>query len=170
MSTNRSVWQDKAGVPGAIREIPVPSKVADGELVVKVYAWAVNPADTMVQDMALPFITYPLILGEDVAGTVKVVGSAAASKFKAGDCILAMALCAAVMNPEQGGFPDYVILDHTMACKIPESLSLNDASVFPLWRRSWSIFKGLPRHVFPQRQLHQHWQVRLHLGRQLRCR
>ena len=132
MSTNRSVWQDKAGVPGAIRKSPVPSNIADDELVVKVHAWAVNPADAMVQDMPLPFITYPLILGEDVAGTVEVVGSAAASKFKVGDRILAMALGAAVMKPEQGGFQDYVILDHTMACKIPDSLSFNDASVFPL--------------------------------------
>ncbi|KAK9363578.1 hypothetical protein V1504DRAFT_437721 [Lipomyces starkeyi] len=84
MSTNHSFWQDKAGVPGAIRESPVPSKVADGELVVKVQAWAVNPADAV-------------ILGEAVAGTIEVVGSVAASKFK-----------------------------------IPDSLSFNDASVFPL--------------------------------------
>ncbi|KAK9484580.1 hypothetical protein V1527DRAFT_483835 [Lipomyces starkeyi] len=100
-------WQDKAGVPGAIRESPVPSKVADGELVLKVHAWAVNPADAVVQDIPLPFITYPLILGEDVAGTIEVVGSAAASKFKVGDRILAMALGAVVMKPEQGGFQDY---------------------------------------------------------------
>jgi NADPH:quinone reductase-like Zn-dependent oxidoreductase len=74
----------------------------------------------MVQDMPLPFITYRLILGEHVAGTVEVVGSAAASKFKVGDRILAMAPGAAVMKPEQGGFQDYVILDYTMACKIPD--------------------------------------------------
>ncbi|KAK9312073.1 oxidoreductase [Lipomyces starkeyi] len=132
MSTNHSFWQDKAGVQGAIRESAVPSKVADSELVVKVHAWAVNPADAVVQDMPLPFITYPLILGEDVAGTIEVVGSAAASKFKVGDRILAMAFGAVVMKPEQGGFQDYVILDHTLACKIPDSLSFNDASVFPL--------------------------------------
>ncbi|KAK9331791.1 hypothetical protein V1520DRAFT_368290 [Lipomyces starkeyi] len=87
MSTNRSFWQDKAGVPGAIRDSPVPSKVADGELVVKVHAWAVNPADVVVQDMPLLFITYPLILGEDVAGTIEVVGSAAASEFKLPDSL-----------------------------------------------------------------------------------
>ena len=119
-------------MPGAVRESPVPSRIADGELIVKVHAWAVNPADYMVQDMPLPFITYPLILGEDVAGTVKAVGSAAASKFRVGDRILGLALGAVVMKPEQGGFQDYVVLDHIMACQIPDSLSFNDASVFPL--------------------------------------
>ena len=132
MSTNRSVWQDKAGVPGVIRESPVPTKIADHELVVKVHAWAVNPADCVVQDIPLSFITYPLILGEDVAGTVELVGSAAASKFKVGDRIVAMALGAAIMKAEQGGFQDYVILDQIMACKIPDSMSFSEASVFPL--------------------------------------
>ena len=132
MSTNRSVWQDKAGVPSTIRESPAPTSVGDSELVVKIHSWAVNPADAMVQDTPLPFITYPLILGQDVAGFVALVGSAAASSFKVGDRILAMALGAVVMKPEQGGFQDYVVVDHTMACKIPDSLSFNEASVFPL--------------------------------------
>lgn len=118
-------------MPGVIRESPVPSKIADGEIMVKVHAWALNPADHIVQDTALPFITYPLILGEDVAGTVELVGSAA-STFKEGDRIVSLALGAAVLKPEQGGFQVYVVLDHTMACKIPEHLSFKEAAVFPL--------------------------------------
>lgn len=133
MSTvNRSVWQDKAGIPGAIRESAIPSKIGDSEILVKAHSWAINPADGMVQDIPLPFITYPLVLGEDVAGTVELVGSEAAAKFKKGDRVLAFALGAAVMKPEQGGFQNYVIHDHTMACKIPDSLTFNEAVVFPL--------------------------------------
>lgn len=129
---NRSLWQDEAGVPGVIRETPIPSQIADEEIVVKVHAWAMNPADAMVQDIALPFIKYPLILGEDITGTVESVGSAAATKFQPGDRILGLALGAAVAKPEQGAFQDYVILDYNMACKIPDTLSFTDASVFPL--------------------------------------
>ncbi|KAF4630235.1 hypothetical protein G7Y89_g7905 [Cudoniella acicularis] len=132
MPTNRSVWQDKAGVPGTIRESPIPSKLTDGELLVKVHAWAVNPADAFLQDAPLPWMSYPLILGEDIAGTVSAVGSTASPNFKIGDRILGFALGAGTMKPEQGGFQDNVILDHTMACKIPDSLSFVDASVFPL--------------------------------------
>ena len=130
--SNRTVWQDKPGVPGIIRESPVPSEIAENELVVQVHAWALNPADVMIQDTPLPFITYPVVLGEDIAGTVETVGTAAASRFKAGDRILGFARGAGIGKPEQGGFQDYVILEHTMACKIPDSLSFVDAAVFPL--------------------------------------
>ncbi|KAA8645830.1 hypothetical protein EYZ11_010710 [Aspergillus tanneri] len=133
MSTlNRSLWQEQAGVPGVLREGSIPSNIADDEILVKVHAWAMNPADAMVQDVPLPFIKYPLIMGEDVAGTVKSVGSAARARFQPGDRVLGLALGAAVAKPEQGAFQDYVILDHNMACKIPDSLSFIDASVFPL--------------------------------------
>ncbi|KAJ6015839.1 hypothetical protein N7540_010430 [Penicillium herquei] len=129
---NQSVWQDQAGVPGVIRESPIPSQISDEEIVIKVNAWAMNPADAMVQDIPLPFIKYPLILGQDIAGTVESVGSVAASKFQPGDRILGLALGAAVAKPEQGAFQEYVILNYNMACKIPDTLSFTDASVFPL--------------------------------------
>ncbi|CAI7644692.1 unnamed protein product [Penicillium viridicatum] len=129
---NRSLWQDEAGVLGVVRESPIPSQIADEQIVVKVHVWAVNPADAVVQDIPLPFIKYPLILGEDVAGTVESVGSAATAKFQPGDRVLGLALGAAVAKPEQGAFQDYVVLDYSMACKIPDSMSFTNASVFPL--------------------------------------
>ncbi|KAL2022197.1 hypothetical protein VTK56DRAFT_6026 [Thermocarpiscus australiensis] len=133
MSTlNRSLWQDQAGVPGVVRESPIPSNIADNEILVKVHAWAMNPADAMAQDVPLPFIKYPLVPGEDVAGTVERVGSAATAKFQPGDRVLGLALGAVIAKPEQGAFQDYVILDHSLACKIPYSLSFTEASVFPL--------------------------------------
>jgi NADPH:quinone reductase-like Zn-dependent oxidoreductase len=133
MSTlNHSLWQDQAGAPGIICESPIPSNIADNEILVKVHAWAMNPAGAMVQDVPLPFIKYPLILGKDVAGTVERAGSAATARFQPGDRVLGLALGAATAKPEQDAFQDYVILDHSMACKIPDSLSFIEASVFPL--------------------------------------
>ncbi|EAU34596.1 conserved hypothetical protein [Aspergillus terreus NIH2624] len=106
MAVNRSLWQDEAGIAGVIRETAIPTTVASNEILVKVNAWAMNPADAMVQDVALPFIKYPLILGEDIAGTVEKVGSEATGKFKVGDRVLGLALGAAVFKPEQGAFQD----------------------------------------------------------------
>ncbi|OTA58803.1 GroES-like protein [Hypoxylon sp. EC38] len=124
MSTNRSLWQDKPGVPGVIRKSPTPSQLEDRQLFVKVHAWAVNPCDALLQDQALPFIQYPVILGQDIAGVVAAVGSTAASKFKVGDRVFAFTI--------NNGFQDYVSVDHTLTAKIPESLSFAEASVFPL--------------------------------------
>ena len=123
MPTSRSVWQDKPGVPGIIREDPTP-KLEDHQLLLKVHAWAINPCDAMLQDQALPIVTYPVILGQDVAGTVEEVGAAAASKFKVGDRVFGFSY--------NNGFKDYVTLNNILAAKIPDSLSFNDASVFPL--------------------------------------
>ncbi|KAF2500142.1 GroES-like protein [Lophium mytilinum] len=132
MPTNRSLWQDKPGEPGIIRESPYPSNLQDSELIVKVHAWAMNPCDSMLQDHSLPFITYPVILGEDIAGTVSAVGRLAALKFSIGDRITGIALGAVSKRPAHSGFQEHLILDHTMACKIPATLSFAAAAVFPL--------------------------------------
>ena len=123
MPTNRSLWQDKPGVPGVIREDSIP-ELEDEQLLVKVHAWAMNPCDAMLQDKSLPFVKYPVVLGQDVAGTVEDVGPTAASKFKVGDRVFGFSI--------NNGFKGYVTLNHALAAKIPNSLSFNDASVFPL--------------------------------------
>lgn len=121
---NRSVWQDKDGIPGVIRESPIPSELQDREVLVKVHAWAINPCDAMLQDKSLPFIKYPVILGQDVAGTVENVGSIAANKFKKGDRVFGFSM--------NNGFQEYVTLDHTVTAKIPGSMPYRDLTVFPL--------------------------------------
>ena len=153
MSTNRSFWQDKPGGSGSIRSspIPSPSRLADDQLLVKVRAWALNPADPMVQDTALPFITCPLILGEDIAGTVLAVGSAAGGKFSVGDRVIGFG--SGNGKPEQGAFQEYVVLSYASACKIPNDMSFSEGVVFPLCisTAACALFKkmylGLP---FPQ--------------------
>ncbi|KAK0610595.1 oxidoreductase [Bombardia bombarda] len=142
MPINRSIWQDRAGIPGAIREAPLPSTVEPNKIVVKVHAWAMNPCDAMLQDKSLPFIKYPLILGQDVAGVITTVGTAAAAKFKIGDRVFGFSI--------NNGFQDYITLDHTLAARIPASLSFADASVFPLCVTTSSLslfgkdYLGLP--------------------------
>ncbi|KAI4862984.1 GroES-like protein [Hypoxylon rubiginosum] len=132
---NRVFWQDKVGVPSVIREGPIPSQVGDGELLIKVRAWAMNPVNAYLQTVALPFFRYPSIPGEDVAGTVELVGSAvaASSKFKVGDRVAGLALGAlGGGGTDRGGFQDFVVLDAAMAYRVPDALSFAEASVFPL--------------------------------------
>ncbi|KAI1370525.1 GroES-like protein [Hypoxylon crocopeplum] len=133
-ATNRCFWQDNARVPAAIREGTIPTKVGDGEILIKVQAWAVNPVDAYIQVNALPFFKYPMIPGSDIAGVVSLVGSGIASqKFKVGDRVLGLALGASAQGKtEYGGFQHYVVVDHVMASKIPDSLAFAEAAVFPL--------------------------------------
>lgn len=132
MPTHRSYWQIKAGVPGEIRNVETPTKLADDEVLVKVHAWGLNPCDHMVADLPLPFIKYPVILGEDIAGVVQAVGAQAASKFKAGDRVTAVALGASKFKSEHGAFQEHTVVNQVLACKIPDSLSFTDAATLPL--------------------------------------
>lgn len=135
MPTNRAAWQDKAGTQLSIRDTPYPdpTSLSPTQILLKAHAWAINPCDIMIQDSdSLPFISYPLILGEDAAGTVFSAGTTASARFKPNDRILAMTLGSGVKKPEMGGFQEYVIVESQLACHIPDSMSFAEASVFPL--------------------------------------
>jgi len=96
-SKRKSAYQVSYVIP----ESSIPATIADTELIVKVHAWAMNPADALIQDMSLPFVTYPLILGEDIAGTVSLAGPA--FPFKPGDRILASTIGSVSHKPGRGG-------------------------------------------------------------------
>ncbi|KAL8700768.1 MAG: hypothetical protein Q9201_005268 [Fulgogasparrea decipioides] len=133
MATNRAAWQDEPGVRLQIRPTPYLSILSPTQILVKSRAWAINPADHFIQDTAeVSFITYPVILGEDIAGTVVSVGSAAAARFKTDDRVLAVALGSTLNISEMGGFQEYVIAEAGLACHIPASMSFAEASVYPL--------------------------------------
>ncbi|KAK8075428.1 hypothetical protein PG997_010091 [Apiospora hydei] len=128
-AVNRVLWQDEVGAPGVIREraLPTDDELGDRNVLVKVHAWAMNPCDSMLQTTALPFVKYPVILGQDVAGTVESVapGSGAASKFSVGDRVFGFTA--------NYGFQEYVALDYTLMAKIPsEDIPYRDAVVFGL--------------------------------------
>ncbi|KAK7914223.1 hypothetical protein PG985_011926 [Apiospora marii] len=136
---NRILWQDDVGVPGVIREraIPTTDDLGDRKVLVKVQAWAMNPCDSLLQSTALPFVKYPVVLGQDIAGTVEAVapGSAAASQFRVGDRIFGFTV--------NHGFQDYVALDYTLMARIPSAdMPYRDAVVFGLCATtsSFSLF------------------------------
>ena len=79
-------------------------KVAADELKIRVGSWAVNPADAIVHDTALPLIIYASILGEDALGAVEGVERAAFSGSKAEGRTLVLILDAPVAKLKQGGF------------------------------------------------------------------
>ncbi|KAI1808912.1 GroES-like protein [Daldinia bambusicola] len=139
ITTNRTFWQDKTGIPGSIRETAEPlsdTTLSEAEVLVKVHAWGLNPIDAYLQDVPLPFVKYPLVPGTDVAGTVVRVGSGpgpGSGRFEAGDRVLAYAPGISFPErPERGAFQEYTVLDSALVAKIPDAVSFAEAAVFPM--------------------------------------
>lgn len=104
--------------------VPVP---AAGELLVRVRAAGVNPADLAVRNGQFKMMDkrpFPKVLGSDVAGEV-VVG---AGPFSAGDRVFAM------LDPLRGAgaTASHTVVPVSSCAAMPASLSFEDAAAVPL--------------------------------------
>ncbi len=103
---------------------------------VRVRAVAVNPFDRIQQtmgDIITPWITYPFVVGSDLAGEVVEIGSGV-SRFRVGDRVLGYAAGADKRRNRaaEGAFQDYAVVLAHMAAPIPDAMAFEDAAVLPL--------------------------------------
>jgi len=110
------------------RPIPTPGP---GELLVRNHAIAANPVDWKIQEYELFLSKYPTVLGSDVCGIVSAVGPSV-TRFKVGDRVTGFS--AVVYNSEidHGAWQTYTILRELATTKIPDSMSFEEGSVFPM--------------------------------------
>jgi len=107
--------------------VPIP---APDEILVKVYASGVNPVDWAIRKGAnirmRSFLTLPMTLGWDAAGTVEVVGSEVTA-FRKGHAVYG------VPNfPGNGSYAEYCAAKANQFALKPQSLSFNEAAGVPL--------------------------------------
>jgi NADPH:quinone reductase-like Zn-dependent oxidoreductase len=116
------------GAPKLLKHEDAPRpEPKENELLVRVIACGVNPADPLVISgrLAKEFGTHlPLIPGYDVAGVVERTG-AKVTKFKAGDGVYGYALFG-------GGWAEYAVLAENEAALKPKSVSYVEAAAVPL--------------------------------------
>lgn len=114
-------------------ERPVP---AAGEILVKVYAASVNPADYIIRqggnDLLKPFLQLPLGLGLDAAGVVEEVGPEVIN-FKKGDKVYG------VTNFLDGGYTEFLSAKADNFAGMPRNTSFNEAGSLPACARmAWN--------------------------------
>lgn len=86
--SNRASWLlDKQHPVNAVKIAPYTA-ASDNEIVIKVKAMAINPADVKIQQMGMLITDYPAILGCDVAGEVIEVGPSLADVYNVGDRVI----------------------------------------------------------------------------------
>ncbi|WP_432719934.1 NADP-dependent oxidoreductase [Jeongeupia wiesaeckerbachi] len=109
-------------------DVPVPV-AGDDELLVRVKAAGVNPADWKIREGRLAdrlAHTLPLTLGWDVAGVVEAVG-ASVTDFKPGDAIYALPDVS-----RNGCYAEYVVMRASDAAHKPPTVSFVEAAGVPV--------------------------------------
>lgn len=132
---NTALWMPKRGARLEVGPAPYTSPAAN-EIVVRSRALAVNPVDGIpgfAYRLVLPWLTFPAVLGMDVAGEVVEVGSAV-TRFKPGDRAVghAFGIERDRNRAAEGAFQHYVVLIEHMVARIPDDLAFEQAAVLPL--------------------------------------
>ncbi|WPN20876.1 NADP-dependent oxidoreductase [Pseudomonas marginalis] len=113
---------------GRISEMPAP-EVGAHDVLVQVHATSVNLLDLKIRTgefkLILPY-SFPLILGNDLAGVVVRVG-ASVRRFKPGDEVYARPPQARI-----GTFAELIAVDENALALKPENLSMEEAAALPL--------------------------------------
>jgi len=103
----------------------------EGQLVIKNAVVGINPSEWKLQNEAVFPITYPAILGSDVAGEVVEIGSGV-TRFKVGDRVTAQAEGLLMGDYAMSGFQAYTVVDERITIPIPNSIPYEQAAVIPL--------------------------------------
>ena len=135
MPENTALWLNAKRGPFTVGASPYTAPRAD-EIVVCVRAVAVNPFDRAIRTIGgiiTPWLTYPFVVGSDVAGDVVEIGSGV-TRLKVGDRVLGYAAGSDKRRNRaaEGAFQNYVVLLAHMAAPIPGTMAYEDAAVLPL--------------------------------------
>lgn len=135
MSThqNKAAWlTGPKARPLVVSAAPMPTPRND-EVVIRVHAAAVNPADWAMQALGILIKpeNYPYILGCDVAGVVTSVGPDN-TRFAEGDRVTACCLSFLTLDGRNSGFQEYAVGTEPLVAKLPDAVSFAEGSVLPL--------------------------------------
>jgi NADPH:quinone reductase-like Zn-dependent oxidoreductase len=132
---NMALWLRKRGARFEVGPAPYTGPAAD-EVVVRARAVAVNPIDGIPgfgYRVILPWLTFPAVIGCDVAGEVVEVGSGV-TRLRPGDRVVGHAAGGERNRNRaaEGAFQLYVVLMQHMVTPLPDGLSFEQAAVLPL--------------------------------------
>lgn len=126
----RAFVLESFGQPGMVQvDVPVVQPKF-GEILVKVHASGVNPADLKIAQghLAPAAPDLPAILGMDFAGVIAALGDGV-TEFSVGDAVYG---CAGGVKGRAGTLAEYVTVDARLVARKPAKLSMREAAALPL--------------------------------------
>jgi NADPH:quinone reductase-like Zn-dependent oxidoreductase len=132
---NSAAWLPAPHAQLEIKDAPYTPPSAD-QIVVRGHAVAVNPLDWIAQvaaNLTYRWLSYPAVLGSDVAGEVVEVGQDV-TRFTVGDRVIGHAVGSDKDSnrASEGTFQRYAVVLERLASPIPASLSYENGAVLPL--------------------------------------
>ncbi|CAF1039765.1 unnamed protein product [Adineta steineri] len=110
------------------QDIPVPGELSCKQILIRVYAAAINPVDWKVLKGNLTFIkrfSFPHTPGSDVAGVVVAIGSSV-KRFRVGDKVYGN------LGTDGGSYAEYVREKESLFALKPSNLTMVEAAAVPL--------------------------------------
>ncbi|MGV0834409.1 NADP-dependent oxidoreductase [Mycolicibacterium thermoresistibile] len=129
----KAVGHTEFGGPDVLREIELPTPVAGpGEVLVRVHAAAVNPADTVRRSgmlaKAMRSETPPYVQGMDIAGELAAIGPGTQTDLAVGDRVMGIV----IPRGAHGGYAEYVALPADSVVAVPAGAELVAAATLPM--------------------------------------
>ena len=109
-------------------DIPMP-EVGPNDVLVKVHAAGLNPVDFKIREgklKAIKKVSFPAVMGNEIAGVVESVGSAVTA-FHQGQRVYAR-----LDKDAMGGIAEYVAVNQDILARMPASLTFEAAAAVPL--------------------------------------
>lgn len=125
----KAIQIERFGGPEVLQGAQVPTpEPGPGEVRIRIAAIGVNPADPkwrqgMFQDFAP--VSFPHVLGYDVAGTVDAVGEGVTAP-RVGDRVFTM-----LNNMTKGGYAEYATTPASGVARVPEGMDFAAAAALP---------------------------------------
>ncbi|KAH7084492.1 chaperonin 10-like protein [Paraphoma chrysanthemicola] len=116
MTTNRAAFLETQKGQMVVRDTDTPEP-GPGEVLVKVHACAIQPADSKVAKLAMIPLEYPTVLGSPVAGTVEALGEGV-TKVAVGERIVCGTKIFSHKKAKYGGLQRYSVVDESEAIEI----------------------------------------------------
>ncbi|KAH7128257.1 chaperonin 10-like protein [Dendryphion nanum] len=116
MSNKAALLQSEKG-EWTVGEVDIPT-LGEGEVLVKVHACAIQPADSKVAKQAIFKMEYPTTLGSPVGGTVEALGEGTTNKVSIGDRIVCSTKIFSQKKAKYGGLQQYTVVDESEVIEI----------------------------------------------------
>lgn len=134
-STNTKILVWGQGKPLVSTSTAKPTILESNEVMIRLKAIAINPADCKMIDQGHRVPSWPLVPGLDGAGVVEAIGDNV-KNFAIGDEVLAMFTA----GDRGGSYQNFAVVQESMVAKKPTTWSFEDAATLRYVALSLLVF------------------------------